>query len=81
VLFLFFAVCTTRTPLRNDAIRNGYPHNNYTVCTASNVHGNGQFLADVIRLYVHSIEATVYDRKDSEYKYFLYTIASVGHFI
>jgi hypothetical protein len=37
-------------------------------------------LADVIRLYVHSIEVTIYGCKDSEYKYFLYTLASVGHF-
>ena len=39
------------------------------------------FLTDFIRLYVHSIETTTYSCKDSEYEYFLYALASVGHVI
>jgi len=39
------------------------------------------FLTDLIRLYVHSIAATTDSCEDSECKYFLYTLASVGYVI
>ena len=52
-----------------------------TTRTASKVNCNGQFLTYLIGLYVRSIKATIHNFKVSEYKYIMYTLASVWRVI
>jgi len=51
------------------------------VCTSRMLMAVVNCLADLILLYVHFIATTTYSCEDSEYKHFLYILASVGHVI